>query len=85
MLTFEIGKSLSELLQLELEIRGLMNSSDVMDPEYWAHVLKLLELEKLKTKVRSIQADVQRKALDHIQPMIKSEQVCPSHKDIRNS
>jgi len=64
------GKPLAELVQLEQEIRDLLRTSDNIDPDYWTRVLENLEIEKLKTKIRTIQTNIQKSALDTVaQPL----------------
>lgn len=53
-------------MQLEQEIQDLLRTSDNIDPDYWTRVLENLEIEKLKTKVRSIQTNVQKSSLDYV-------------------
>jgi len=71
------GKSLSDLVQLEQEIRDLLRTADNIDPDYWTRVLENLEIEKLKTKVRSIQTNVQKSSLEYVgqssNPQLKEE------------
>lgn len=79
------GKPLSELVQLEQEIRDLLRTSDSIDPEYWTRVLDNLEIEKLKTKVRTIQTEIQKAALDFMGPSAKLEKVFMPLKQTRLS
>ena len=68
------GKSLSELVQLEAEIGDLLTSSDSIDPDYWSRVLDHLKLEKLKTKIRSIQSTLQKTTLNDVAPLTDAQQ-----------
>lgn len=60
------GKSLAELSQLEREVQDLLRTSDNIDPEYWTRVLDHLKIEKLKSKLRTIQTSVQKASLNYL-------------------
>ena len=60
-------------MQLEAEIGDLL-TSDSIDPDYWTRVLENLKLEKLKTKIRSIQSTLQKTTLDDVAPLCDTQE-----------
>lgn len=76
-----VGKSYTELSDLEKEILVMAEGGDQGDPEYWEQVLSHLKVYKARAKLRDLQHTLMEKHMSKLTEIVKEQQEQAANKD----